>query len=411
MASIHPQLDFLITASNPALESFELSHLNRRAILRKETHELLDKWADAEVEARFARWILDCRRAGSFERASLAETLPKLFSGTLSDTPAFLPSGETSVSGTQGLTPNIPQLPRMEGEPLQSSNASLPCRQLVLPLGFAATSPSVHVAPDPSGTILEKLKHRAQRSVNGLSWAAALVPPTRADRPCRPTCSSSSSSSNSHAVKSSAKSVAAQTSLFTARDRFLHAFRQIAQMRGESGIECSVRADSFSFPLNESMSSRGSSTRASNTANASVRFARQTSPRQPDRTAPTQRTFSREASIPDPNGLLAAANFTAALPQIASSCRRSTRAANSLNTPNRFSRQASRRKQDSAASTFLRSDVASRASSPVNSGYRARKARRPTRRLRASSTMYRFWQARLPAPPTSRSQQQVRAAS
>jgi hypothetical protein len=82
MAPVHPQLDFLITASNPALESFELSHLNRRAILRKEAHEIMDKWADAEVEARFARWILDCRRAGnagSFDRPSLAEHSPDLF--------------------------------------------------------------------------------------------------------------------------------------------------------------------------------------------------------------------------------------------------------------------------------------------------------------------------------------------
>ncbi|MGH9692345.1 MAG: hypothetical protein ACRD4C_14915 [Candidatus Acidiferrales bacterium] len=63
MSDTHPPLDYLTTSSKATLESFELSRLARSANLRKELRQILEEWVDAEVDARMARCILDCRRA------------------------------------------------------------------------------------------------------------------------------------------------------------------------------------------------------------------------------------------------------------------------------------------------------------------------------------------------------------
>lgn len=55
-------LAYLITNSKDSLESYELSRLNRASNLRKEMFQVLEKWIDAEAQARMARSILDCRR-------------------------------------------------------------------------------------------------------------------------------------------------------------------------------------------------------------------------------------------------------------------------------------------------------------------------------------------------------------
>jgi hypothetical protein len=55
-------LAYLIISSEISLESYELSRLNRASNLRKEMLQMLDKWIDAETEARMARAILDWRR-------------------------------------------------------------------------------------------------------------------------------------------------------------------------------------------------------------------------------------------------------------------------------------------------------------------------------------------------------------
>jgi len=56
-------LAYLITSSRVSLESYELSRLNRASNLRKEMLQALDRWIDAEAEARMARSILDWKRA------------------------------------------------------------------------------------------------------------------------------------------------------------------------------------------------------------------------------------------------------------------------------------------------------------------------------------------------------------
>lgn len=61
MSDIQP-LAYLLSSTKISLESYELLRLNRAANLRKEMLQLLDKWVDAETEARLAREILEWKR-------------------------------------------------------------------------------------------------------------------------------------------------------------------------------------------------------------------------------------------------------------------------------------------------------------------------------------------------------------
>jgi hypothetical protein len=62
MGSAHPPLEYLLASSKTSLESFEPSRLNAVANLRKEIREVVDDWVQAEIEARIARWVLECQR-------------------------------------------------------------------------------------------------------------------------------------------------------------------------------------------------------------------------------------------------------------------------------------------------------------------------------------------------------------
>ena len=55
-------LHHLITSSKVAVESYELSQLNRASNLRHEMIELLEKWVVAETEARIARSLLESKK-------------------------------------------------------------------------------------------------------------------------------------------------------------------------------------------------------------------------------------------------------------------------------------------------------------------------------------------------------------
>jgi hypothetical protein len=63
MGSDQLPLEYLVTSSQTALEGFELSRLSQCANLRKELRQITDQWIEVEIEARMARWILECRRA------------------------------------------------------------------------------------------------------------------------------------------------------------------------------------------------------------------------------------------------------------------------------------------------------------------------------------------------------------
>jgi hypothetical protein len=59
---ITPPWDYLHEASNPSLETFELSRLNHAANLRKEIAALLDQWIEETAEAILARWVREDRK-------------------------------------------------------------------------------------------------------------------------------------------------------------------------------------------------------------------------------------------------------------------------------------------------------------------------------------------------------------
>ena len=79
MRSTHPPLESLLKLSHNCLVGFELTSLNRIANLRKEFREVLDEWIEAQIEANFARWVVEYRLV----RDSSADQRPQ---------PAFVPS-------------------------------------------------------------------------------------------------------------------------------------------------------------------------------------------------------------------------------------------------------------------------------------------------------------------------------
>lgn len=78
MRDPQPPLEYLVGSSQTSLEAFELARLNRWANLRKELRDILDEWLHTEVDARIARWILECRRVqnGDFESLPAPQTGP-----------------------------------------------------------------------------------------------------------------------------------------------------------------------------------------------------------------------------------------------------------------------------------------------------------------------------------------------
>jgi hypothetical protein len=89
MRAPRPPLEYLVTASQPSLEAFELAQLNRSANLRKELGDILDEWLQTEVDARVSRWILECRRAQNDDAGSSLPAPPRERIGQLAM--AFLP--------------------------------------------------------------------------------------------------------------------------------------------------------------------------------------------------------------------------------------------------------------------------------------------------------------------------------
>jgi hypothetical protein len=104
MGSTHPPLESLLKLSQSCLETFELSRLNRISNLRKEFRELLGEWIEFEIEARFARWVLEYRRLGDFG------SLPKQAAVPAFGPPELALRGVTHVSD-QLLLPSGNELP------------------------------------------------------------------------------------------------------------------------------------------------------------------------------------------------------------------------------------------------------------------------------------------------------------
>lgn len=81
MGSVCLSSEYLSTCSEPAIESYELSRLNRASNLRKELRQVIDEWIECEVEARLARWTLESRRTSirgeDASEAGLQAALPQ----------------------------------------------------------------------------------------------------------------------------------------------------------------------------------------------------------------------------------------------------------------------------------------------------------------------------------------------
>jgi hypothetical protein len=92
MSDTRPPLEYLITCSEPGLESFELSRMNHAANFRKQLRQIVEQWIESEVDARVARCMLECRR-GPFtdRREPMAEVPSPLVFEQL--TIPFLPPG------------------------------------------------------------------------------------------------------------------------------------------------------------------------------------------------------------------------------------------------------------------------------------------------------------------------------
>jgi hypothetical protein len=101
-------IEYLVTSSQTSLEAFELARLNRCANLRKELREVLEEWLQMEVDARLARWILECRRAQSGGSDSLAA--PRIESSVAQLALSFLPEPADSQSET--IARRVSELPR-----------------------------------------------------------------------------------------------------------------------------------------------------------------------------------------------------------------------------------------------------------------------------------------------------------
>jgi len=95
MESARSVFDYLATCSEPAVEGFELSRLNRAAILRKQMRQLIDQWVACEAEAQLARWTRQSRRA---EMPVAAASLPDADAGLPEQLALPLLSPSTRVS-------------------------------------------------------------------------------------------------------------------------------------------------------------------------------------------------------------------------------------------------------------------------------------------------------------------------
>ena len=149
MEHTRPPLDYLLTCSEAGLESFEMSRLNRIANLRRELRDVLEEWMEAEVNARVARWLLECKRAES--RAAGA--------------PALLPP-VSLLLGQQAL-PFLPPMPGADDSPSEHHGDA------ARSAGIAGKHPAGQTrgAALPRGeraTGLRQLERRARRTTGTL---------------------------------------------------------------------------------------------------------------------------------------------------------------------------------------------------------------------------------------------------
>ena len=101
MREKQPPLEFFLTSSSAALESYELSRLGRASNMRKELRDLIEDWIEAEVNARVARLLLEARRNGPCAKPPLSGRILVAAQPRTSD--AVLPFLEATTGQAEAL--------------------------------------------------------------------------------------------------------------------------------------------------------------------------------------------------------------------------------------------------------------------------------------------------------------------
>jgi hypothetical protein len=158
MSSTQPPLEYLATASQSCLESFELARLNQISNLRKEYTQAFEQLIEAEIAARIARWILNGRPTQHFGGSvaeiaaaprSLADFAPRRGESHQLSLPH---EGPGAISGTdaQGLSVRHNSI----REILQHSSESECESQVSAELESEPALRYLPVAEDPSAALL-----------------------------------------------------------------------------------------------------------------------------------------------------------------------------------------------------------------------------------------------------------------
>jgi hypothetical protein len=103
---------YILSSSDTTLESLELSRLNAVSNLRKELHQVVEEWIEAEVQARVARLI---RHAASIAQLALDVLSPAVAN--------FPPAPSHSVE-------SLPPTGRSHGEAIEPENGESPEKML-----------------------------------------------------------------------------------------------------------------------------------------------------------------------------------------------------------------------------------------------------------------------------------------
>jgi len=134
MITVQPPLEYLITSSQAGLESFEHSRLWRCGNLRKELRDLFEECIEAEMQARIARWILECRRnqdASGHANENLKSPDP-IFPFVAK----ALGSGTLSLFDDPPHNAELPDTPQLAGHsarsrPIVLDQAQVPCLEAI----------------------------------------------------------------------------------------------------------------------------------------------------------------------------------------------------------------------------------------------------------------------------------------
>jgi len=150
-----PPLEYLAKCSPASLESLELDRLGHAANLRKELHQVLQRWIEAEADARTARAILEWRR----------------IAGSRSDPPPLdLPAAPIQLESSPAKSGAAGRQLALGFEPAESASAGVRAQIDRLPLAAATSAPA-----EPASVVsrLEVRRTARHASLGGLIQAGA----------------------------------------------------------------------------------------------------------------------------------------------------------------------------------------------------------------------------------------------